>query len=513
MSLIQVSNLTFAYEQSYDNIFENVNFQIDTDWRLGFTGRNGRGKTTFLKLLLGEYEYKGKISASVKFEYFPYPVKDEEQLTLDIALEQNPVCELWELQKELFQLEVREDVLYRPFSTLSYGERTKVLLAVLFLKENAFLLIDEPTNHLDLEAREAVGAYLSGKKGFILVSHDRTLLNQCTNYTLAINKADIQVQKGNFDSWYENKQRQDEYEFHENEKLKKDIRRLSESAKKTGQWADYVESTKIGKKAQAHGNSGALRAYIGEKSRRMQQRRKNLEKRQEKAIEDKKKLLKNIEEPEALKMLPECHHGEILVSFRQVSLGYPYSDREKEKQFQRAAGPLNFSVMNGERVVLEGGNGCGKSSVLKLLLQAIGGTETDRRKIWYEGTVTVANGLKISYVPQSAEGLEGSLQDFAVQWDLDWTLFLAILRKLDFSRVQFEKQIEDFSQGQKKKVLLAKSLCEKAHLYVWDEPLNYMDIFTRIQLEELILAYKPSMLFVEHDRAFSDRIATKRIQL
>ena len=125
----------------------------------------------------------------------------------------------------------------------------------------------------------------------------------------------------------------------------------------------------------------------------------------------------------------------------------------------------------------------------------------------------MANGLKVSYVPQSAEGLEGSLQDFAAWWELDWTLFLAILRKLDFSRVQFEKRMEDFSQGQKKKVLLAKSLCEKAHLYVWDEPLNYMDIFTRIQLEELILAYKPSMLFVEHDRAFSDRIATKRIPL
>ena len=87
MSQIKVSNLTFAYEGSYDNIFENVSFSIDTNWKLGFTGRNGRGKTTFLKLLLGEYEYKGKITSSVKFEYFPYPVSDMSANTSDILRE------------------------------------------------------------------------------------------------------------------------------------------------------------------------------------------------------------------------------------------------------------------------------------------------------------------------------------------------------------------------------------------------------------------------------------------
>lgn len=76
MSLIKISQLTFAYEGSYDNVFENVSFQIDTNWKLGFTGRNGRGKTTFLKLLMDEYSYQGKINASVVFDYFPYVVPD-----------------------------------------------------------------------------------------------------------------------------------------------------------------------------------------------------------------------------------------------------------------------------------------------------------------------------------------------------------------------------------------------------------------------------------------------------
>ena len=83
-SIINVTNLTFAYDGSYDNIFENVSFQIDTEWKLGFTGRNGRGKTTFLNLLLKKYEYSGTISSSVPFEYFPYEVTDKEQLTTDV---------------------------------------------------------------------------------------------------------------------------------------------------------------------------------------------------------------------------------------------------------------------------------------------------------------------------------------------------------------------------------------------------------------------------------------------
>ena len=88
------------------------------------------------------------------------------------------------------------------------------------------------------------------------------------------------------------------------------------------------------------------------------------------------------------------------------------------------------------------------------------------------------------------------------------TLLKTILRKLDFSRVQFEKDMRDFSAGQKKKVLLASSLCEQAHVYIWDEPLNYVDVLSRMQIEELIKAYEPTMIFVEHDKAFCENIAT-----
>ena len=249
MSLINVSNLTFAYEGG-DKIFDSVSFQIDTDWKLGFIGRNGRGKTTFLNLLLGKYEYMGNISAGVEFEYFPYEVNEAAD-TLDAlrnaALRDlNPRFEQWKLLRELSLLDIREDVLYRPFKTLSRGERTKALLGALFCKDDHFLLLDEPTNHLDMHARKILGRYLRSKKGFILVSHDREILDTCVDHVLSINKTNIEVQRGNFSSWWENKRRQDEMERAENERLRKDIKRLSEAARRTSNWSDQVEKTKTG---------------------------------------------------------------------------------------------------------------------------------------------------------------------------------------------------------------------------------------------------------------------------
>ena len=119
----------------------------------------------------------------------------------------------------------------------------------------------------------------------------------------------------------------------------------------------------------------------------------------------------------------------------------------------------------------------------------------------------------MSYVPQDTSGLAGLLSDFAARSYIDESQFKTILRKMGFSRLQFEKRMEDFSAGQKKKVLLARSLCQQAHLYVWDEPLNYIDLYSRIQLEQLIKASSPTMVFVEHDQAFRTAIATKEVQL
>lgn len=166
MAQINVSNLTFGYEGSYDTIFENVSFSIDTSWKLGFVGRNGKGKTTFLQLLLGKYEYQGAITRSVVFDYFPYPVKqkDLERTAAELMEDWKAGVESWRVLCELEKVDMDAELLYRPFGTLSFGERTRVMLAVLFSGENDFLLIDEPTNHLDQDAREIIKKYLASKK-------------------------------------------------------------------------------------------------------------------------------------------------------------------------------------------------------------------------------------------------------------------------------------------------------------------------------------------------------------
>lgn len=496
MSQINVSNLTFYYDGSYDNIFEDVSFSIDTNWKLGFIGRNGRGKTTFLNLLRGIYEYRGKITKSVEVDYFPYEVSEDlmSQNTIEVMEHLQPEYELWKVCRELTLLQMDAEVLYRPINTLSYGEQTKALLALLFSQENHFLLIDEPTNHLDLQARELVKDYLNSKSGFILVSHDRNFLDACIDHVLVINITNIVVEAGNFSSWWENKRKQDEYELTENSRLKKDISRLEVAARRTGEWGDKLEASKIGFNPMVKEKSIGTRSYIGEKSRRMQQRRKNLEHRQAKEIEDKKQLLKNLETMEDLKLIPLEYHKERLIEARDFAIYYAG---------QKITQDLNFTINRGDRVVLRGGNGCGKTSVIKYIL---GGD------IATEGELIVANGLKISYVCQDTSHLKGTLSEFMKEHNLEESLFKAILRKLDFERLQFDKPMENFSGGQKKKVVLAKSLCDQANLYIWDEPLNFVDIFSRMQIEQLIEEYHPTMLLVEHDRAFVEKIATKIVE-
>ncbi len=241
MSLINVQNLTFGYYGASKNVFENVSFAIDTDWKTGFVGRNGRGKTTFLNLLTGKYEYSGKISASVKFTYFPFALKDESGLVQDVLRQVCPMAEEWEILREFSYLDLSPEIPYREYASLSSGEKTKALLAGLFLNDGEFLLIDEPTNHLDSAARKTVAEYLRGKKSFLLVSHDRAFLDGCVDHILSVNRSNIEVQSGNFSSWYENFERQQAYENAQNERLKKDIARLGEAAKRAAAWSDKTE--------------------------------------------------------------------------------------------------------------------------------------------------------------------------------------------------------------------------------------------------------------------------------
>ena len=464
MALIDIRDLTFAYPGSYDNVFEHLSLQLDTRWRLGLVGRNGRGKTTLLRLLQRQYEYDGAISVPVPLDCFPSPVSAPERDTLTILEEQEPGLELWRIYKELDMLEVDAGVLFRPYSSLSGGEQVKVLLAALFLREGAFLLL----------------------------SHDRVFLDGCVDHIMVITKRDIEVRQGSFSAWWRDKQARDDWERAENARLKREIGRLEDAARRTASWSDRVEAAKKGCR-----NSGLRpdRGYLGHKAQKMMRRSKAVEARRTEAAEAKAGLLKNIELAEALKLRPLEHPKRCLLEARELAPDYGAGP---------VCRPVSFTVERGERVALVGRNGSGKSSLLRLALG---------EEIPHTGLFSLASGLVVSYVPQDASFLRGSLSQFARRYELDETQFKTILRKLDFARVQFEKDLSDYSAGQKKKVLLARSLCQSAHLYVWDEPLNYIDVFSRMQLEELLRACRPAMLLVEHDQAFLEGLADKRVKL
>lgn len=187
MSLIQIHDLTFQYGGACQPVFSHLTLQPDTRWRLGLVGRNGRGKTTLLRLLSGALSpAASSVSVPVPASCFPFSLPGGNAMTLEALEDLLPGLEEWRLLRELNLLDTDPEVLYRPLSTLSGGERVKVQLAALFQQPDAYLLIDEPTDHPDQTGREAVSRYLSGKDGFLPVSHDRAFLDAIGAQTISL---------------------------------------------------------------------------------------------------------------------------------------------------------------------------------------------------------------------------------------------------------------------------------------------------------------------------------------
>ena len=496
---VSIRNLSFMYDGSYTPVFENVSFNFDTSWHLGLIGRNGKGKTTLLRLLQKQYTFQGHIDMPLTPVYFPYPVADDSQTTREVMLQAAPDAEEWMLICELNQLDVDDSVLERPFSTLSKGEQTKALLAALFTRDDAYPLIDEPTNHLDAHGRALVADYLRRKDGFLLVSHDRAFLNRCIDHVLSLNRSDVWVMQGNYDTWEARLNQQNEYEQGRNEVLRRDIKHLEESARRTAEWSAKAEK---GKFHVAPSVSAVVdRGFVGAKAASMMKKSMNAVRRKERAIEEKRSLLHNVEKVGELKLTVLRHPKDVLISVANGRVEY---DAGSPGGSRVVCEGVNFVLRRGERLALTGPNGCGKSSILKALVGA-GGSLT--------GDISVAPNLILSYVPQQTDDLTGTMEDFISRSEIDTTLFKAILRNMDFTRDLFERPLEKMSQGQKKKLLLARSLCIPAHLYVWDEPLNYIDVLSRVQLEGLLTEYEPAMLLVEHDAVFLERVCTGTLDL
>ncbi|HAQ1467188.1 TPA: Lsa family ABC-F type ribosomal protection protein [Enterococcus faecium] len=497
MSKIEIKNLTFGYDSQGTLLFEQANLNFDTQWKLGLIGRNGRGKTTLLNILQNKLPYQGQVIHQQAFVYFPQQTKDKERLTYYV-LNEIMDFEIWEIERELQLMQTDPEILWREFSTLSGGEKTKVLLALLFVDDTHFPLIDEPTNHLDISGRKQVAAYLKKKKqGFIVVSHDRGFIDEVVDHVLAIEKSQLELYQGNFSIYEEQKKLRDEFEIAKNEKLKKEVSRLKKTAAEKAEWSRSREGDKTKKKVgfidteARRVNKGA----VGADAARTMKRSKAIVNRMETQISEKEKLLKDIEYIDALTMNSQVSHHKRLLSVENLQLGY------ENLLFE----PVHFTIEPHQRMAISGPNGAGKSSIIHYLLGTFNGKVV--------GEKSQPKHLTISYVRQNYEDNRGTLAEFAKKNRVDYQAFLNNLRKLGMERDVFHNKIEQMSMGQRKKVELAKSLSQPAELYIWDEPLNYLDVFNQEQLEQLILNVKPAMLLVEHDQTFLDKVSTEIISL
>ena len=289
MSQILIRHLDFTYDGDHTPVFHDLNLQLDTSWKLGLVGRNGRGKTTLLRLLAGELSGSGELVCPERAVYFPRPAPAPDRRAREVLLEEIPPEDQWKLLRELSKLGLAEELLDRPFQSLSGGEQTRARLAALFCCEEGYPVIDEPTNHLDERGRALTADYLRGlRRGFLLVSHDRVFLDGCTDHTLALNPAGQELIRGSFSVWYGEKENRDRREAAQNEKLQGEIRRLERAARRTAGWSDRVEQSKY------RGDNSGLkvdRGFVGHKSAKMMKRSKSIAARQESALEEKRGLI------------------------------------------------------------------------------------------------------------------------------------------------------------------------------------------------------------------------------
>ena len=500
MSNIRISNLSFRYDDSSENIFNNLNLNLDSTWKLGLVGRNGRGKTTFLNLLRGKLHGLGDIQTRLNFSYYPIKIADPANITL-YELQKQANFEEWELDRELNLMNVNPDLLWQPFNTLSGGEQTKVLLALSFTNKDSFALIDEPTNHLDEDSRQEISNYLGKhEKGYIVVSHDRDFLNQVTDHILAIENTEIHLYQGNFATYEDTKQKRDEFNRERNQKLKGEINELHQQKEQFYHWAQKVEARKnIGRKYQhvLNRRTRLNKGAIGHAAAKMMKKSINARDRMDHKIQAKQGLMTNIEDIPELSMNFKANYHSTLLEIQHLDLQIDGKSLFKG---------LNLGVKNHGVVSLEGRNGSGKSTFLKMLLDKA-------PTVKYQGKYELADGLSISYLPQNFTEYHGTLHNFAYEHKISYEELLNNLKKMGFPRASFVTPIEEMSMGQQKRVALAKSLVEPADLYLWDEPANYLDVFNQDQLIELLKKIKPAMLLIEHDEYFIEQVADQRVRL
>lgn len=492
-------------------LFDNVNFHVDEGQKVGLVGVNGAGKTSLFQVITGamvldegevyvhpaseigymkqtiEYHTTDSLWEAILKEFAPLIAMEEELSAIQKALETAVDEKLIRRQDALMQnyereggfeyrsrargaligLGFRESDFDRPFRDLSGGEKTRLLLAKLLLGRHKLLLLDEPTNHLDMASVEWLEGFLKSYAGsFIVISHDRYFLDRTTNTTFGLQHGKVRVYQGSYSAFVEKREADEAARAKKYELQQKEIKRIQGIIAQQKQWG----------------------------------RERNI-----KTAESKQKMIDRIV---ASLDAPEEREAAIRFSFqvREGGANEVLTLRGIDKRFgeKQIADKVDMDVMRGQRVFLIGNNGCGKTTLLKMIL----GQETPDG-----GVLRLGNGITVGYYEQQHTNLTPEKTVFGELADayprMDRTRLRSALAAFLFRGEDCEKRIRELSGGERARVLLAKIMLSEANFLILDEPTNHLDIFSKEALEDALRNYEGTLLVVSHDRYFINGTADK----
>ncbi|MGM1035979.1 MAG: ribosomal protection-like ABC-F family protein [Bacillota bacterium] len=517
MILLQINQLSKYY--GAELILSNMKLEVQNKDRIALVGRNGAGKSTLLKIIAGQLSHDGGEIIKPKGVTIGYMAQDtglESELTIwDEML--TVFTDLIEQEKELRRLEAdmaRPDIfenetVYQkvlneydtlmvafkekggyqyeadirsvlhglqfadfdystPISTLSGGQKTRLALGKLLLRKPDILILDEPTNHLDIETLSWLEQYLQGYQGAVLiVSHDRYFLDKVVNLVYEISRNNMKKYHGNYSSYLEGKAEDYERDMKLFEKQQGEIEKLR----------DFVQRN-------------ITRAST---TKRAQSRRKQLEKMD---VLDKPQ---GDEKSANFSFQIERQSGNEVLHLQDLAIGYEGETVSKN---------INSRMTKGESIALVGPNGVGKSTLLKTIISKLPAISGDFR---------FGTNVEVSYYDQEQANLVSNKRVLNELWD-DYPLkpekdIRTVLGNFLFSGDDVLKTVSTLSGGEKARLALAKMMMQKGNFLILDEPTNHLDLDSKLVLENALIDYPGTILFVSHDRYFINRIATKVIEL
>ncbi|MFA9424497.1 MAG: ribosomal protection-like ABC-F family protein, partial [Sedimentibacter sp.] len=508
-----VSNLTKMF--GVDKIFENVTFDVKTKDKIGLIGRNGTGKTTLIRILAGYENFQnGQVNKrkELTIGYLEQiPSYDEESTVLDVLNEAfrhieeikiqmdqiektfeslkgeklelavkkySNLHDLYEiaggynskekLYKILQGLEINEEMQKRKFNLLSGGEKTRVILGKILLEEPDLLLLDEPSNHLDIKSVEWLEEYLNAYQGtIVMVSHDRYFLDKVVNKIIELEQDGAQIYNGSYSKYVAEKELRFLQAMKEYESQQKKIKKMEDQIQRYRIWGEMRDSDKMYKRA------------------------KELEKRLEKI----EKINKPIVDKKAadFHMDVDGRTGKEVIKVNNISKTF-----DSKNLFDN----ISFTLFYKDSLCILGENGTGKSTVLKIILNEITSDS---------GDVKIGSNVKVGYLPQevSFDREDVSIVDyFSYYYGISLGETRKELAKILFTGEDVYKHISTLSGGEKSRLKLGMLIYENVNTLILDEPTNHLDIESREVLEENLINYEGTILFVSHDRYFVDKIAT-----